>query len=140
MSEQVSSSLICHFCFCFLSTVSFICWGKLVSLKVFPLMDFKPFIFPLAVSCKPWQPTLPPLRWIRCYGPSAVRSHQPDRQLPGKRISWVQTDPQLGSFGSQLDCKSSPSQNVPRAHRYIHSHRMQTTPPVTPTPTTACHS
>lgn len=81
------------FCFVFQSTPPFISREKLVSLKVFPLMYFKCSIFPLAVSCTPWQLTLSPLCWIQCYSPAAVGSHRPDRQLPGKRLLWVQTEP-----------------------------------------------
>lgn len=130
MSEHAKSFL--------LSTASFISRGKLVSLKVFPLMYFKRSIFPLAVSCKPWQLTLSPLRWIQCYSPTAVRSHRPDRQLPGKTFSWVQTEPQSGSFGSQCDRKSNSSLWCSRC-TWTHS-LPQTTPTVTPTPTMACHS
>lgn len=51
----------------FSSTVPFIIRGMLVSAKVFPLMYFKRPIFPLTVSCKPWQLTLSPLRWMQSH-------------------------------------------------------------------------
>lgn len=93
MSKSVPPVFISRCNEVFLSTAYFIRRGKLVSLKVFPLMYLKRSIFPLAVSCKPWQLALSPLRWIQCYSPTAVRSHQPDRQLPGKRFSQVQAEP-----------------------------------------------
>lgn len=97
-----------------------------------------------------WQCHVNPGSWLclPCVGSSVIvpllsgATGQTDscleRDSPGSKqnLSW-------GPLGLGVTANPHPVcdiPNVPSVHRYIHSHRLQTTPTVNPTPTMACHS
>lgn len=130
-------NLLCKIFFFFLSTASFISRVKLFLLKVFHWCILNAPSFH-------WQCHVNPGSWLclPCVGSSVTA-----RLLSG---ATGQTDSCLerDSHGSKqnlslrvsVTVKPHPVCDFPNVAWYVHCHRLQATPTVTPTPTTACHS